>query len=116
MLLLEQELERGLDDGERSAAAGLCAALEGHPVRILQAAALVRDHGTSVDAWARNITPATLIGELLASLDEKQRRALFALTALPGVPLRRSTCRASRNAGHRAGVEDAGPARPRRRQ
>ena len=32
-------------------------------------------------------TPATLIAELLVSIDEKQRRALLALTALPGVPL-----------------------------
>ena len=87
VLLFEQELERALDDAERSAAASLCAALEGHPVRILQAAALVRDHGISVDGCARSITPATLIAELLVSLDDKQRRALLALTALPGVPL-----------------------------
>lgn len=87
VLLFEQELERGLDDEERQSAAGLCAALEGHPVRILQAAALVRDHRVSVAACAQGITPATLIGELLASLDEKQRKALLALTALPGVPL-----------------------------
>jgi len=87
VLLFEQELERGLDDGERPSAARLCAALEGHPVRILQAAALVRDHGISVDACAQSITPATLVAELLASLDEKPRRALLALTALPGVPL-----------------------------
>jgi hypothetical protein len=87
VLLLEQELERALDDAERSAAASLCAALGGHPVRILQAAALVRDHGISVDEWARSITPATLIAELIASIDEKERRALLALTALPRVPL-----------------------------
>lgn len=87
VLLLEQELERALDGAERSAAASLCATLEGHPGRILQAAALVRDHGISVDECARSLTPATLIAELLVSLDEKQRRALLALTALPGVPL-----------------------------
>ncbi len=33
------------------------------------------------------MTPATLIAELLVSIDEKQRRALLALSALPGVPL-----------------------------
>ena len=87
VLLFERELERALDEAERSAAASLCAALGGHPVRILQAAALVRDHGISVDECARSLTPATLIAELLVSLDEKQRRALLALTALPGVPL-----------------------------
>jgi len=89
VLLLEQELERALDDAERSAAASLCATLGGHPVRILQAAALIRDHdhAISVDEWARCMTPATLIAELMVSIDEKQRRALLALTALPGVPL-----------------------------
>ena len=87
VLLFERELDRALDDEERSAATSLCAVLEGHPVRILQAAALVRDHGISVDGCGRSITPATLIAELLVSIDEKQRRALLALTALPGVPL-----------------------------
>jgi hypothetical protein len=85
--LFERELERALDDPERTAAASLCAALGGHPVRIMQAAALVRDHGIPVGECARSLTPATLIAELLASLDEKQRRAVLALTALPGVPL-----------------------------
>ena len=88
VLFLERELERALDDAERAAAASLCATLGGHPVRILQAAALIRDQpAISVDEWARSITPATLIAELMASIDEKQRRALLALTALPGVPL-----------------------------
>ena len=49
LLFLEQELERALDESERAGAASLCAVLEGHPVRISQAAALVRDHGISVD-------------------------------------------------------------------
>ena len=85
--LLERELERALDDAERPAAAGLCAALGGHPVRIMQAAALIRDHGIPLDERASSLTPAALIKELTAALDEKQRRALLALTALPGVPL-----------------------------
>ena len=85
--LLERELERALDEAERSPAEGLCAALGGHPVRIMQAAALIRDHGIPVDERARSLTPAALIAELTAALDEKQRRALLALTALPGVPL-----------------------------
>jgi NB-ARC domain-containing protein len=87
VLLLERELERSLDGTERSAAASLCAALGGHPVRVLQAAALIRDHGIPVEECARSITPATLMAELMASIDEKQRRALLTLTALPGVPL-----------------------------
>ena len=70
VLLFEREVDRALDDAERSAATSLCAVLEGHPVRILQAAALVRDHGISVDGCARSMTPATLIAELLVSIDE----------------------------------------------
>ena len=65
----------------------LCAALEGHPLRILQAAALARERGVSLDGSARDIRPEILLTALLASIDEKQRRALLALTALRGVPL-----------------------------
>ena len=87
MLLLEREIERPLDDGERSAATDLCAALAGHPLAILQAAAIIRERGIASDGWARDITADGLITELLTSIDEKPRRALLALTALPGVPL-----------------------------
>ena len=85
--LLEHAIERPLDDTERSAAEHLCMALEGHPLRIVQAAALTRDRGTSLDGWAPDVRPESLITELLKSIDERQRRALLALTALPGVPL-----------------------------
>src|SRR5262249_36682521 len=79
-LLLEREIERSLDVTERSAAASLCASLGGHPLRILQAAAITRERGISLDGWARDIAPERLITELMASIDEKQRRALLALT------------------------------------
>jgi hypothetical protein len=88
VLLLERELERSLDVTERSAATSLCAALGGHPLRILQAAAIARDQGISIDECARTVAPANLITELITSIDRKQRRALLALAALPGVPLR----------------------------
>jgi hypothetical protein len=85
--LLEREIERSLAAAEKTAAAALCTALEGHPLRIVQAASLIRDIGIPVDECARSLTPASLIAKLIASLDDKQRRALLALTALPGVPL-----------------------------
>jgi NB-ARC domain-containing protein len=88
VLLLERELERSLDVAERSAAATLCAALGGHPVRLQQAAAIAREQGISLDVCARSLTPASLVSELMPSIDEKQLRALLALAALPGVPLR----------------------------
>jgi hypothetical protein len=85
--LLERAIERSIDVTERSTAVSLCAALEGHPLRVLQAAAIVRERGISLDGPARTLTPPSLIAELMAAIDEKQRRALFALTALPRVPL-----------------------------
>ena len=86
MGLLEREIERSLDGAEREAAAGLCAAIGGHPLRLLQAATIIRERGLPRDGWAP-ITPQILVTELMATTDEKQRRVLLALTALPGVPL-----------------------------
>ena len=88
VLLLEREIERALDVAERSAAGSLCAALQGHPLRILQTAAIIRERGISLDECARNIVPAGLMSELMASIEAKERRALLALAAVPGVPLR----------------------------
>jgi len=87
VLLLEREIERAPDASEPSAARSLCASLEGHPLRIQQAAALIREQGISLDECARNIVPAGLVTELMAWIDAKERRALLALTAVPGVPL-----------------------------
>jgi NB-ARC domain len=87
VLLLEREIERALDVTERLAAASISSALAGNPLRILQAAAVIREQGISLDACARHVAPGNLLPELLASLDEKPRRALLALAALSGVPL-----------------------------
>jgi hypothetical protein len=89
VMLLEREMMRWLNDsGERTAAAHLCEALQGHPLRILQAAGILRDRGMPVDAAARDISPGTLVAESIASIDQKQRRVLLALAALPGVPMK----------------------------
>jgi hypothetical protein len=87
VLLLEREIERTLAVAERPAAMTLCEAIRGHPLRILQAAAVIREQGLSLDDGARSITPDSLIAKLMASIDEKQRRTLLTLAALPGVPL-----------------------------
>jgi len=87
VLLLEREIERALDATERSAAASLCAAIGGRPLRILQTAAVIREHEISLDGWARIFTQNPIVN-LMALSDEKPRRALLALAALPGVPLR----------------------------
>ena len=85
VLLLEREIERSLDVTERRSAATLCAAVGGHPLRILQAAALIREQGLRSTSLSDHC--ADPIVNLTASTDEKQRRALLALAALPGVPL-----------------------------
>jgi hypothetical protein len=87
VLFLEREIERALDISEQPAARSLCAALEGHPLRILQAAAIIRGRGISLDECARNIVPAGLMTELMASIDARERRILLALASVPGVPL-----------------------------
>jgi hypothetical protein len=87
VLLLEREIERPLDTTERASAASLCAAIDGHPLRIVQAAANIRKRGIAIGGWTLDLTPERLVTELLASIDEKQRRAMLALTALGGVPL-----------------------------
>ena len=85
--LLEREIAHPLEERERRAAANLCAALRGHPQHILLAAGLVRDRGGLVDAWANDIAPARLIDESIASMNQRQRRILLVLAALPGVPI-----------------------------
>ena len=87
VLLLEREIERPLDDDERAAAASVCTMLEGHPLRIQQAAALTREQGICGAGWTKHVSPAAVITDLIAGTDDKQRRVLLALTALPGVPL-----------------------------
>jgi NB-ARC domain len=86
-LLLERELERSLDAAERSAAGALCAALEGCPRRIQQAAADIRRNGVPAGDWSRYGTPDGLVAELMTSIDEKERRVLLALSALSGVSI-----------------------------
>jgi hypothetical protein len=87
VLLLEREVGRTLNVSERTAAATLCATLEGHPLRIRQVAAIIRDQGVAIEELARDLAPEHLLTEVMASIDEKQRRVLLAMAALPNVPL-----------------------------
>ena len=86
-VLLEREVGRSLSVAERSAAASLCGAIGGHPLRIRQAAAIIRERGISIEVLARDAAPESLVCELLTSIDNKQRHALLALATAPGVPL-----------------------------
>lgn len=88
--LLEREAARSFDAAERSAAARVCAAIGGNPLRIQQTAALVRERELSLEKWAGHATPDSVVAELMTSVDDKQRRILLALSALSGVPIEMS--------------------------
>jgi hypothetical protein len=88
LALVEQELERPLEDTERDAAEQLCAALAGHPLKIRQAISLVHAGETTLgrlvdrlgagDA-ARQVTQAAL-----APLSPEERRVLATLAVVGG--------------------------------
>lgn len=84
--LLEREIERSLEGTDRTAGEHLCAALGGSPLRILQAAALICEQTLPPDEWHR-IVKEHLVVSLMASIDDKQRRALLSLASAPGTPL-----------------------------
>jgi NB-ARC domain-containing protein len=86
-VLLEREAGRSLDAADRPAAERLCAAIGGNPLRIQQAASLIRERDLSLETWAAHLTAESIITELMTSSDDKQRRVLLALSALPGVPI-----------------------------
>lgn len=87
VLLLERELEQSIGSTATLAATSLCQALAGHPLRLQQAAAIIRERGLAVDEWDKRLTPESLTTELLTSIDERDRRLLLALAALPGTPV-----------------------------
>ncbi|MGQ0570722.1 MAG: choice-of-anchor D domain-containing protein [Armatimonadota bacterium] len=88
LALVERALEAPVSGEQREAAKALCAALEGHPLRILQAVALVRLDGrplAEVAAGARTADPnAGPAGEVLKPLTEPEHRALAVLAVLRG--------------------------------
>jgi len=101
--LLQREIERSLEDAEQPAAETLCSVLDGHPLRILQAAAVIRERGMSLGQWTASLTPEAIVTELLESIDEKQRRIVLALTALSGISVQ---------AQHIAGIAEVTDAEP----
>jgi hypothetical protein len=89
--LLERGLGRPIRDDEQQAARELCEALAGHPLRILQAAAMMRDEQSNAGAMLQRMraagpvsTPATLA---MAALRPDERRVLSALSTPAGIRL-----------------------------
>lgn len=91
LTLLERELARPLTPEELPAAVDLCDLLAGHPLRLLQVAALVREHGQTLVEIKRRLSQAApveaLTKQLLDSLSPTERRVLGTLALFGGAPL-----------------------------
>ena len=108
LALVERELGRPLTPEERPAAQALCTALECHPLRLLQAAAMAREEGRSLAEVAVRLSPSTMLrtgardkarrtealsptemltAEALNSLQEPEQQVLAALATLGGASL-----------------------------
>jgi hypothetical protein len=84
--LVTQELGHPLSPEERSAAEKLCIALEGHPLRILQAVAIAREKKLSLAAIVQRVQSPAATGtwtrEILLSLTQPQKLIVALFTAL----------------------------------
>lgn len=92
LVLLERALGGALLESDRPAATILCNQLQGHPLRIVQAAALVRDRNLPLATIAQQVgslpSPESLTLRGAAALPEPERRVLAALGVLGGTPVR----------------------------
>jgi len=84
--LVARDLGRSLSVEERTEAEVLCSTLNGHPLQILQALALVREENLSLAAVAKQIkastSPSAWTEQLLSSLKKPQKFVLALLAAL----------------------------------
>src|SRR5829696_2939149 len=108
LALVERELGQLLVEEERSAAEDLCAALEGHPLRLLQLTALVREDGYTLTDLAARLqavaSPAEALREKsLAACSDEEQRILAVLAAPIGASLGEQHVRAL------TGIEDVEP-------
>ena len=109
LALVERELGRALTEQERLFTQALCAVLEGHPLRLLQLVALVREDGHTMEDLARQLLarlPAekTLTEHALAACSEQERRILAVLAAPRGAGL------GEQHVSAVTGIEDVAPA------
>jgi len=90
--LLETQLGAGLSPGDAAAAETLCRLMQGHPLRLRQAIALVRYRHLTlaglVQALQKPIPLEPLLLRSCAALPEPERRILAALGVLGAVPVR----------------------------
>jgi hypothetical protein len=85
--LIETELGRRLQSKEHESAAAICAAVDGNPLRLRQASALVRETGRTLAEIAHALAASperALLEAALDSLTSEQRRLLLSLAAFDG--------------------------------
>jgi energy-coupling factor transporter ATP-binding protein EcfA2 len=86
--LFRRGLGRNLDEGEGPFAGWVCTALDGHPLSILQASALIRDGKQSLDELARRIpagfNPEEFAGFVLETLSEEEQPLVKSLATIDG--------------------------------
>ena len=92
--LFEKELSRSLTEPEKDSVSKICSALEGHPLQILQAAALARDSGSPVEQLLKETAVESAEEKALAYMNmaylsdsEKQVLALLAAAGGNIVPI-----------------------------
>jgi hypothetical protein len=107
MALVERTLGRSLTSRERPVAQNLCTGLKGHPLRLIQVAAMVREEGRSLvdlSGQAQAPSPAeALRAETLAGLSGAERKLVAALAFLDGAPVH------AEHLSRLAGLADAAP-------
>jgi hypothetical protein len=91
LALVERELGHSLSPEERPSAQALCTAVDGHPLHILQAVAVVREGGCSLAEMVQRVqTPSpaeALSAQVLDRLSEPERRVVAALAVLGDAPV-----------------------------
>ncbi|OQY20120.1 MAG: hypothetical protein B6I35_10795 [Anaerolineaceae bacterium 4572_32.2] len=108
LTLVERRLGRPLTSQERPAARALCTALRGHPLHLIQAAALAREKGLSLTEVARQArTPSpvkALATQVLDALSKPERQILAVLALL------KETSLPAEHLAAITGLADVGPA------
>ncbi|MFQ5569738.1 MAG: fibronectin type III domain-containing protein [Rhodothermales bacterium] len=106
LALMEHELGRALTPEERPSARMLCAAVEGHPLRLIQMTARASEAGCSLAELARQVQAVSADALTLQNAEDRsepERRVLALLAVLGGTPV---------HAGHLAALADLPDAEP----
>lgn len=89
--LFQQQIGRQLSRGEMSVVKSICTAVQGHPLKVIQTAALVHDEGKSLQEVARYIPGAEtrewILEQAVANLSDGAKSILALLAVFRNAPL-----------------------------